>query len=120
MGWSDPKSNGYGGYKRERNDRGQNESLHGREVKGNRIIGDHVHFHKDGGTVTKNGRKYTVSRRYCSSCGKETTQRSNDMSLWYCSKCESHMHSYPKWIVISLLQKRQILRFVSFSYAVPN
>ncbi len=68
MGWPNPKPNGYGGYKSERNDRGQKENLHGRDPSGGRINGDHVHYHKDGITTTKGGRKYTVSRRYCSSC----------------------------------------------------
>lgn len=97
MGWDKkPKPNGFGGYRSERTDRGQIESLHGREVKGGRIHGDHVHFHKDGATITKGGRKYTVSNRYCSSCNKKTSQRSNNGSTWYCSKCESHMSTYPQ------------------------
>lgn len=60
---------------------------------------NHLHFHKDGVTVTNKGRKTTIlsSRRYCNSCGKETNQRSSDQgSTWYCSKCESNMGSYPK------------------------
>ena len=96
MGWSKPKPNGFGGFRQERTDRGQNESLHGRTVKGGRITGDHVHFHKDGSTTTKDGRKYTVSRRYCSNCGKETSQRSKDGDTWYCSICEKNMASYPR------------------------
>ena len=51
-----------GGYRSERNDLGQHESLHGQTVKGGRISGDHVHFHKDGATVTKGGKKYTIKR----------------------------------------------------------
>lgn len=62
MGWTKPDSNGMGGYRSERNDRGQHESLHGQTVKGGRISGDHVHFHKDGATVTKGGKKYTIKR----------------------------------------------------------
>ena len=52
----------HGGYRSERNDRGQHESLHGQTVKGGRISGDHVHFHKDGATVTKGGKKYTIKK----------------------------------------------------------
>lgn len=62
MGWPKPQPNGFGGYRSERNDRGQHESLHGPNVKGGRIHGDHVHFHKDGVTITKNGRKTTVHK----------------------------------------------------------
>ena len=114
MAWSNAKPNGYGGYKQERNDRGQKESLHGPTVKGKRITGDHVHFHKDGATTTKGDRKYTVSHRYCSNCRKEKSQRTNYMSLWYCSKCESHMRSYPKWMVISLIKEANLRIWLFF------
>ncbi len=96
MGWDKAKPNGFGGFRQERNDRGQHESLHGKNVKGGRITGDHAHFHKDGVTNTRGGRKYTVSRRYCYTCGKETSQRSNDGSTWYCSVCEKSRSSFPR------------------------
>lgn len=96
MGWDKPKPNGYGGNKMTRNDRGQNESLHGKNVKGGRIHGDHVHFHKDGVTVTKQSKKYTISQIYCSRCQRKTAHRVSHGTS-YCSCCESHLSSFPKW-----------------------
>jgi hypothetical protein len=96
MGWGKPKPNTFGGFKKERNDRGQHESLHGPNVDGDVSRTHHVHYHKDGMTVQKGKQKYTVSRRYCSNCCKETSQRRNNNDTWYCSNCQSHMASYPK------------------------
>lgn len=96
MSWSKAKPNGFGGYRQEHTGRDHPESLHGQHVKGGRITGDHVHYHKDGMTVTKGGRKYTVSRRYCYTCEKETSQRSNDGSNWYCSVHERNRDAYPR------------------------
>jgi hypothetical protein len=64
MGWSKPESNGMGGFRTERTDRGQNESIHGTSIKdGNVDHGNHVHFHKDGATITKDdGTKYTIHK----------------------------------------------------------
>ena len=91
MSWSKAKPNGFGGYRQERTDRGQNESIHGQHTERGHVRGDHVHYHKDGMTVTKGKQKYTVSRRYCYTCEKQTSQRSNDNSNWYCSVCEKNV-----------------------------
>ena len=96
MGWSKPMPNGFGGFRQERSDRGQEESLHGKNVKDDRIVGDRVHYHKGGMTITKGKQTYTVSRRYCGNCRKETMQRCNGDDVWHCLNCRGHVTSCPE------------------------
>ena len=65
MGWSKGKDNGFGNYRSERSDRGQKESLHGPNLDSKGYVrGNHVHFHKDGVTVTKGKNKYTIKKSH--------------------------------------------------------
>ena len=96
MGWDHVEPNKFGGYKKGRNDRRQTESVHGKNAGGNRINGDHVHYHKDGVTVTKGKKKYTLKRMYCGSCGKETMHRVNNQDTPYCTHCDTNSSSYPR------------------------
>lgn len=90
MTWQDSKPNGFGGFAKKRNDRNQNESLHGRNVdKKDRIVGDHVHYHKDGATVTKDSKKYTLRKEYCPYCKKDTRHRWETSSEMKCLTCNS-------------------------------
>gem|GEM_PF-1568905 len=62
MGWSRPVQNPITKtWSSHRSDRGQNESLHGKLQGSTPRKGisqtDHVHYHKDGATITKNGQK---------------------------------------------------------------
>ena len=58
MSWDKPKSNGYGGIKTTKDGHG---SLHSKTTSNGQIDrNNHVHFHKDGVTITKDGKKNTI------------------------------------------------------------
>jgi hypothetical protein len=91
MGWDKPRSNGMGGDVSRRNDRGKDESLHGKS-DGKRITGDHVHFHDNEATVTKDSRKYSLLDLYCSNCDltrkqKRTYSHSTGEYTYTCTSC---------------------------------
>ena len=87
MSCSKPKPNGTGAFRSSLIDRAQSESLHGPNVSGGRITGDHIHYHKDGATVTKNGSKYTMSQKYCAYCQSTVSHKTEDRVIWRCTKC---------------------------------
>jgi hypothetical protein len=57
MSWSKPEETSWGGFKSVKNE----DELYSKDLKNGSIDrNNHVHFHKDGITITKNGEKNTI------------------------------------------------------------
>jgi hypothetical protein len=92
MGFDKPRSNGMGAEVSRRSDRGMNESLHGKKVQGDVDHKNHVHFHGNTATVTKNGEKYSMLDVYCSNCDltrkhKRTINKNTGDNMYTCTHC---------------------------------
>ena len=60
MSWSKPEETSWGGYKSTKEGYG---SIYSKEIVHGEIDRhNHVHFHKDGVTVTKDGKKYDIPK----------------------------------------------------------
>ncbi len=90
-GWSIPKKKG-GGYYSEHPKHGNLSSGY-TEKNGKRIPSEnHVHRHKDGVTVTHQGRKSSVVERYCFKCKNDTRHTTDDNHEYRCGRCGSIRH----------------------------
>ena len=58
MGWSKTEKTSWGGNKKSHPEKGSLYGKGGKDIDKN----NHVHFHKDGVTTTKNGRKTTIKK----------------------------------------------------------
>ena len=60
MSWSKPEETPWGAYRSEKEGSG---TLYSKELRDGTIDRqNHVHFHSDGATITKDGEKYTIHK----------------------------------------------------------